>query len=597
MTDRKASDDSTEDRRRADPLRATARPAARRSSSIVASVAEIVAAYPEATEALLSDAVKRRPDEALRIVVACIKANPAGAAEVLRIVRESPVLKAKITMDNLMGVLLPDLIDLERAEMRKAGAAAQAAPERRPPAPEPGPPADEARDSVGDPEIYDENGDFTEPVVAALRRAREAALMNQQLQDTVAQQEADEAGLGPTFTPPLLNATPGQAAWEVLATAGDDDDEAASEPAHADEIAAEAVAGETEEVASVEDAAIWSDPSEEEDGVAAPPSPPRATDEVDETEIRDYAPPDIVRGLSDAEAFLREASRGAAPDAERADEAGAESGDESGAEPEDEPESQVLRLYPDLDTDFDEDDEDDEEEAVAEPAPAPLPEVIALGADPQAEAGALESPEEESDDVTFADYLSGGVAEDAPLLFGLAGEPLPGPSERRPPAAGEGAEAAEQAVARGPVPVPPREVTVIAQGEPLRQLEAEQMHQAVIRLEGFPAGASLWGLVTDDGSFDVVLRRLDGEDRVVARINDIVRHPEALGEIEIDDRKLNLQDMIIGVDLFRPGGPDSPVEAPDEHEHEYEAGDEVVADIRAYGRAASDYQGRGDLDA
>ena len=554
MTDRKASDDTTDDRRRADPLRG----AGRQRSSIVASVAEIVAAYPDATEALLSDAVKRRPDEALRIVVACIKANPAGAAAVLKIVRESPFLKAKITMDNLMGVLLPDLIDLERAERQQAAAAESPSPAAPAEPPEAAPGAEPEAERLMDPDIDDENGaagdDFTEPVVAALRRAREAALMNQQLQETAAEREAGDPEDLARAVPPLLDATQGPAAWEVAA-----------------------------------------------------PSP---------AEESPNEPDDLGESL---DALVEE-----------------EDGAEQAGEPEETAIGRVLRLYPELGG-AERDDPEPEAPEAPEPdddqQPAPVPEVIALGDQSEAPAvialgdesdGPLEreahgapeaswAPDAQSfapqadDDLTFADYLSGGLSDQEPLLFGLPSDPLPGPSERLPgttaaEALRESDRAADSAgVARGPVPVPPREVTVIKPDEPLRVLQGQALNKALLRVEAVPAGASLWGLVTDDGSFEIVLRSLQGEDRVVARIDDMVRHPEALAEVEIADRKLNLQDLIIGVDLFRPGGPEDPVEEPEQEEFGAqpadELGDDVVADIRAYGRAASDYRGRGDLDA
>ena len=537
MTHRKAPDDTTEGRRRADPLRATARISSRERSSIVASVAEIVAAYPEATEALLSDAVKRRPDEALRIVVACIKANPAGAAEVLRIVRESPFLKAKVTMDNLMGVLLPDLLDLERAELQEAAAAVPETPATpETPAETPAPESDGVPPAEGTvaepaseapPAVEEENGnngdDFTEPVVAALRRAREAALMNQQLQDTIAEQESDGE---PSAGPPLLNATPGPAAWEVPSAFFQSEDSAESEDTVESEDDAEAAADD-----DVDDGTVLHLYPEFDDDEAEPEAEPEPVPEPE----------------PESEAIILPAPT-----------------------PEPEPEPEL------------------ESEPLSEAEPEP--EVIARSPEPESDDLGPEDDDPDSDDLTFADYLSGGVPDHAPLLFGLTGDPLPGPSERQPAAA---ESEPEDAVARGPVPVPPREVTVITPEDKLRELDARGLNQAVVRLEGFPADASLWGLVTDSGNFEVVLRTIDGEDRVVARFDDMVRHPEALSEIEIADRKLNLQDLIIGVDLFRPGGPEDPVEAPPEPS----PSDDVVADIRAFERAASDYRGRGDLDA
>ena len=589
MTDRKASDDTTDDRRRADPLRATARPSARQRSSIVASVAEIVAAYPEATEALLSDAVKRRPDEALRIVVACIKANPAGAAEVLRIVRESPFLKAKITMDNLMGVLLPDLIDLERAERQAVAESvrsepAQTAPAEpaqplpaeptRPPHDRPEAPpreidrsaepatvkdedaanSDPAETPPGDHD--DENGvvgdDFTEPVVAALRRAREAALMNQQLQETVAEHEGDDQALGVEPRPPLLNATPGPSAWEVLSVAADDD--SSSEP---DEIAG----GDDEDV--------------DGDNTVLHLYP-----EFDEEETEDETASEVVARSPESDI---EPSRPA--DVESAVAAQSESERQVGSVLE--PPSEIEARSDPL--------------TEAPPKPATESEAEVGPADPlEHPVGSEPAPTEPeiteplSDELGFAGYLSGGVPEGAPLLFGLAGDPLPGPSEKLMSEFADGAgEESDSEVATGPVAVPPREVTVITPSDGLRALNAREMSHDVVQLEGFPAGASVWGLVTEDGNFEVVLRTLDGEDRVVARIDDIVRHPEALAEIELADRTLNLQDLIIGVDLFRPGGPEGPAEAPSESPPD----DDIIADIRAFERAASDYRGRGDLDA
>ncbi len=566
MTQNKPPDDRTEGRRRADPLRATARPGASQGSSIVASVAEIVAAYPEATEALLSDAVKRRPDEALRIVVACIKANPAGAAEVLRIVRESPFLKAKITMDNLMGVLLPDLVDIERAEQAVTAATAVEAAKR---SESPAAPVAAKAEAQEEP---NGNDDFTEPVVAALRRAREAALMNQQLQETVQDHETTDPEQGPALIPPLLHATRGSGTWEVPGD-GDPADDRPEEAA-----------------ATVEPLDVGPPPSDvaaDEDDVIAEAS---LADEIGDAEIEGHDEDD------DEEPVVETAA------------------------------SQVLHLYPDLN--------EVEDPVVDDPVPVPTeprladdielaPEpdsVTELESEPVTEpATEINAPlpvaEPESDDLVFADYLSGGVDDDRPLLFGLSGEPLPGPSEGRPlkmmsasqadapddPAETQGEAAMAPGPMAGPVPVPPRDVTVIAAGEPRRSLDAGQMNQAVLRLEGFPQDASLWGLVGEDGSFEIVLRLIDGEDRVVARIDDMVCHPEALGEVEIADRKLNLQDLIIGVDLFRPGGPEDPVEAPAEGPVETPAegppSEEVVADIRAFERAASDYRGRGDLDA
>ena len=569
MTHRKAPDDTTDGRRRADPLRATARPSSRERSSIVASVAEIVAAYPEATEALLSDAVKRRPDEALRIVVACIKANPAGAAEVLRIVRESPFLKAKVTMDNLMGVLLPDLLDLERAELQEATSAVPTTPAT----PEtPAPPLAEASDGEqpmesatveltpeAAPPAAEENGnngdDFTEPVVAALRRAREAALMNQQLQDTIAEQES---GGEPAAGPPLLNATQGPAAWEVPSAFFESEDSAESE-AEDDVVSAEA---EDElVVAEAEDDADEGADGDADDGTVLHLYP--EFDEEEDEPVAEAESAPISEPEPESEPIILPAPtpEPAATDLPVV---------EPGPEPELEPEAVEE----------------------TEPEPEPEPEVIASSSKPESDKLVPSDDEPDSDDLTFADYLSGGVPDHAPLLFGLTGDPLPGPSEREPAVAASEPED-EPAVARGPVPVPPREVTVITPEDRLREFDAGTLNQAVVRLEGFPADASLWGLVTDSGNFEVVLRTIDGEDRVVARFDDMVRHPEALSEIEIADRKLNLQDLIIGVDLFRPGGPEDPVEALPEPSPV----DEVVADIRAFERAASDYRGRGDLDA
>ena len=561
MTHNKGSDETTVGRRRAGQRGAGSRVAAGQRGSIVASVAEIVAAYPEATEALLSDAVKRRPDEALRIVVACIKANPSSAAEVLRIVRESPFLKAKVTMDNLMGVLLPDLLDLERAETRQEEAAvasheaepASAMPSQEPDTAGPAEPSPTQPESLVD-DHWVPSDEFTEPVVAALRRAREAALMNRELQEIIeesrAEKDEDEESDG---RPPLLEATPGRAAWEI-------------------------------------------------------PSEMRAPDEPQSE------PPTL------------EPSRPEEPKTEepRAGEPGPDEAAGSEAPALDETDGTVLRLYPEFDeADFDEPAGDDsefegpefdgpdfdepsleeavfgDEEAVVAAARDPDPEPQRPMVAPMAAAVEPESVAAESAELAFSDYLSGGVPRHAPLILSGFEDQQPGPSElgpaglRRDERPEAPADSSDSEPARGPVPVPPRAVTVIGPAEAGNTLTASKMKQAVLRLEGFPSQASLWGLVTDSGSFELVLRLPEGTDRVVARIDDMVRHPDALAEVEFADRKLNLQDLIIGVDLFRPGGPEDPGSSPEPER----AADDGVVDIRPFDRAASDYRGRGDLDA
>ena len=558
MTHNKGSDDTTVGRRRVGHRGAGSRGGAAQRGSIVASVAEIVAAYPEATEALLSDAVKRRPDEALRIVVACIKANPSSAAEVLRIVRESPFLKAKVTMDNLMGVLLPDLLDLERAETRQEQAAAasgeaepaEEAPRQQPDAAAPAEPPDSPKQpkSLVD-DHWVPSDEFTEPVVAALRRAREAALMNRELQEIIeesrAEKDEDEESAD---RPPLLEATPGRAAWEIPSEMLVPD-EPLSEP-----------------------------PTIEPTRAEEPKSEERSADEP----------------VSD------EAARPETPAPDEAD-------------------GTVLRLYPEFDeADFDEPGDDSiefegpdfdepsleeavfgDEEAVVAAARDPDPAPERPTATPMAAAVEPESVSPESAELTFSDYLSGGVPRHAPLILSGFEDQQPGPSElgpaglRREERSEAPAESDASEPARGPVPVPPRAVTVIGPAEAGNTLTASKMKQAVLRLEGFPSQASLWGLVTDSGSFELVLRLPEGADRVAARIDDLVRHPDALAEVEFADRKLNLQDLIIGVDLFRPGGPEDPGSSPEPER----AAEDGVVDIRPFDRAASDYRGRGELDA
>lgn len=89
-------------------------PKGRKGDRIAEQVAEVVRRYPEVTEALLADAVGRDPDQALRIVVACIKANPTAAGRILDFVRRSSVLKDRVRLGTLMAAFLPQIMSSDR---------------------------------------------------------------------------------------------------------------------------------------------------------------------------------------------------------------------------------------------------------------------------------------------------------------------------------------------------------------------------------------------------------------------------------------------------------------------------------------------------